>query len=123
MTTADTSIPRIALFITAPLILSETEQILRNKYSSLLLITEKAKLKEFDVPLIIVVDRMKDVLDIRAQHPVEGTRVLVIVQDGDSEVMSAAFEAGADDYITHPFTPEAFIEKTEKYLEAFRQTA
>jgi len=120
MTSNDAAIPRIALFISDPAILLETQEILQKHYSSLMVITEKAKLKEFPVPLIIVVDQIKDVFDIRKLHPVEGTRVLVILKENDGEAMSAAFEVEADDCLIHPFVEHAFIEKTEKYLAAFR---
>jgi|GEM_PF-1386419 len=121
MTPTDTSVPRIALFISDPALLRETEEILQKQYSSLMLITEKDKLKEFAVPLVIVVDRIKDVDDIRKLHPVEGTRVLVILHEKDSEQMSAAFKVGADDCISHPFAENALIEKTEKYLSWARK--
>jgi len=120
MTSTDSAIPRIALFISDPSILRETQEILQKQYSSLMIITEKAKMKDLPVPLVIVVDQIKDVFDIRKLHPVEGTRVLVILQENDGEAMSAAFEVGADDCVTHPFVEHALIEKTEKYLEAFR---
>lgn len=114
-------IPRIALFISNPELLSEAEQVLRKRYSSLLLISEKEKLKDFTLPLIIVADRIKDVPEIKELRPPEGTRILVILQEGDGEVTGVAFEAGADDFIPHPFSPDVFIEKTERYLQAFRK--
>lgn len=115
-----TAFPRVALFITDPAVLSELEAILREKYSSFMLVTDKAKLAEFAVPLIVLVDTIKDVADIRALGLVEGTQVLIVSQDGDSEIVGAAFDAGADDFVAYPFVPEAVLEKTEKYLAAFR---
>lgn len=110
----------MALFLTDPQVQAELEKILREKYSSLMLITDKAKLAEFAVPLVVLADTIKDVSEIRALHPVEGTQILIISQEGDSEIVGAAFDAGADDYIAYPFVAEAVITKTEKYLEAFR---
>lgn len=112
--------PRIALFISDPQILAELETILREKYSSLMLITEKAKLAEFTIPLVVLVDTIKAVSEIRALHPVEGTRILIISQEGDSEIAGAAFDAGADDFVAYPFGADAVVGKTEKYLETFR---
>lgn len=115
-----TAFPRVALFITDSLVLAELEKILREKYSSLMLITDKAKLTEFAVPLVILADTIKDVSEIRALHPVQGTRILIISQEGDSEIVGAAFDAGADDFIAYPFVAEAVIEKTEKSLDLLR---
>lgn len=119
----ETALPRIALFLSDPVLLHEIEEILRNQYSSLLLITEKEKIKEFRVPLIVVVDAVKAVSDILALGPAEGTRILVVLREEDGEEISAAFDVGAADCITHPFEKEKLVEKTEKYLEAFRQNA
>lgn len=112
--------PRIALFIADESILMELEQILRAKYSSLLVITDRQKLQEFTLPLLIVVDSIKDVALIHESHLVEGTQILVVTNSKDSENSSAAFEAGASDYLTYPFVAENVIKKTEKYLEPFR---
>lgn len=118
--TGSTAFPRMALFLSDPQVQAELEKILREKYSSLMLITDKAKLAEFAVPLVVLADTIKDVSEIRALHPVEGTQILIISQEGDSEIVGAAFDAGADDFIAYPFVAEAVITKTEKYLEAFR---
>lgn len=118
--TESTVFPRVALFVTDPQVLVDLEKILRGKYSSLMLITDKAKLAEFSIPLVVLVDTIKDVSEIRSLHPVEGTQILIISQDGDSEMVGAAFDAGADDFVAYPFVADAVIEKTEKYLEAFR---
>lgn len=112
--------PRVALFIGDANILAELEAILRSHYSSLLLVTEKEKLAEFSIPLIVIVDTIKDVAEIRELHPVEGTQILLACQEGDSEIVGAAFDAGADDFIPYPFDRDTVLEKTEKYLEAFR---
>ncbi len=119
--TADSAaFPRVALFVEDPQVLAELETILRAKYSSLMLITDKAKLVEFPVPLVVLVDTIKDVSEICALGPVKGTQVLIISREGDSEIVGAAFDAGADDFIAYPFVADGVIEKTEKYLEAFR---
>ena len=123
MKSAEAFIPRVALFISEPNILLEIEEILRIQYSSLLIVSEKHKLKEFPFPFIILVDRVKDVVDIRKLHPLKGTRILVILKEADGEVMGAAYDIGADDCITHPFGKDVVIEKIEKYLEEFRQAA
>jgi len=114
------AIPRVAIFLSDSAVLQELEGILRGQYSSLMLITEKAKLVEFSIPLIVLVDTIRDVAEIRALHPVEGTQVLLVIEEGDSEIEAAAFDAGADDFLAYPFEPAAVIGKIEKYLEAFR---
>jgi DNA-binding response OmpR family regulator len=114
------AIPRVALFLSKSEVQQELERILREKYSSLMLITDKAKLAEFSIPLVVLVDTIKDVAEIRALHPVEGTQVLVVLEEGDSEIEAAAFDAGADDHLVYPFSADAVVGKIEKYLEAFR---
>ncbi len=118
MITAENYIPRIALFLSNQNLLEKTERILRERYSSLLIISDKNKLQEFPMSLLILVDTVKDVFDIRTRHPVEGTLILLVLEEEDSEVMSAAIEAGADDFIHDSMSGGDLIEKIEKYLEA-----
>lgn len=113
-------LPRIALFIADPTISAEIEQILRAHYSSLLLISNMEKLEEFDLPLIVISDRMSDVAKIHDLKTMHSTRVLALVDAQDNEVISAAFDVGADDYISLPLDAVQLIEKTERYLEEFR---
>ena len=113
-------IPRIALFVSDETVLMELEKTLRSQYTSLLVITDREKLKEFAVPLLIVVDTINDVAVIKESRPVEGTQILIVINSKDSEMSSAAFDVGATDYLTYPFVPENVIKKREKYLEAFR---
>lgn len=113
--------PRLALYISEPVRLAEVEQLLSPHYDSLMLVGEKAKFGEFQIPLIILVDSVRDVPEIRGVHPVKGTRILVILGEGDSEEMGAAFDAGVDDYIPHPFDEKIVVGKIEKYLQAFRE--
>jgi DNA-binding response OmpR family regulator len=122
MKPVETYIPRIALFLSEPEILVEMERLLKAQYSSLLIITERDKLKQFPIPLIVVVDAVKSVSELRALHPVEGTRVLLVNRE-DSEEVAAAFDVGVDDFITYPFSPDDVLSKFEKYLEPFRQPA
>lgn len=117
------SIPRLALLIANGDILHELETILRTKYSSLLVITDREKLAEFNTPLIIITDTIHEVAQLKAAQPVEGSQVLIVTQEQDSESTAAAFEVGATDYLAHPFVSADVIEKTERYLEAFRSEA
>jgi PleD family two-component response regulator len=112
--------PRVAIFLSDSETMVELEKILRSHYSSLMIITDKAKLAEFAIPLIVLVDTIKDVAEIRALHPVEGTQVLIVLEEGDSEIEAAAFDAGADDHLAYPFESKAVVGKIEKYLESFR---
>lgn len=100
--------------------LHELETILRGKYTSLLVVTDRAKLVEFQTPLVIVTDTIHEVAMLKEAHPVEGTQILIITPEQDSESTSAAFEVGATDYLGYPFVSAAVIEKTERYIEAFR---
>lgn len=100
--------------------LHELETILRGKYSSLLVVTDRAKLVEFQTPLVIVTDTIHEVALLKETHPVEGTQILIITPEQDSESTAAAFEVGAADYIGYPFVAADVIEKTERYVEAFR---
>jgi PleD family two-component response regulator len=113
--------PRVAIFLSDTERMAELEAILRGHYSSLMIITEKAKLAEFAIPLIVLVDSIRNAAEIRAMRPVEGTQVLIVLEEGDSECEAAAFEVGADDYLAYPFDPAGVISKVEKYLEAFRE--
>ncbi len=121
MNSAETYFPRIALFLSEPAVHQEVERILRAKYSCVMIISDKNKLREFPMPLLILIDTVKDAFDIRALHPVGGTRILLILKEDDSEVMSAAIEAGVDDFINQPIVDGDLIEKIEKYLEAIDQ--
>ena len=114
-------IPRIALLVANEAYLSELERILRSHYSGLMLITAREKFREFVTPLLIITDTIDDVAGILNQHPVPGTQLLIVVRAEESEGTSAAFEAGAADFIEYPFVPADVIEKTEKYLESFRR--
>lgn len=115
--------PRIALFIAEENVLVELEKTLRARYSSLLVITEREKLGEFAIPLLIIVDTIANAAAIRESVPVAGTQILVVAKSEDSESSAAAFDAGATDYLGYPFSAEDVIAKTEKYLEPFRQAA
>ncbi len=115
--------PRIALFISNADILHELEIILREKYSSLLVVTDRAKLIEFQTPLLIVMDTIHEVALMKDAHPVEGTQVLIVTPERDSESTAAAFDVGASDYLGYPFVATDVIEKMERYIEAFRATA
>lgn len=114
------AIPRLALFIANENTLHELETILRGKYSSLLVVTERAKLAEFNTPLIIITDTIHEVAMLKDTHPADGSQVLIITQEQDSESTAAAFEVGASDYLAYPFVTTDVIEKTERYLEPFR---
>jgi PleD family two-component response regulator len=114
------AMPRVAIFLSDSDVLKELEEILRAQYSSLMLITDKAKLAEFSIPLIVLVDSIRDVAEIRSLHPAEGTQVLIVLEEVDSEIEAAAFDAGADDFLPYPFEAAVVIGKIEKYLEAFR---
>lgn len=122
MNSLDAFLPRLALLIADAEISAELEKLLRSKYSSLLLIANRKQLSDFPIPLVIMVDTVSDIAEIRKLHTAEGTRILVIGK-ADSEVLSAAVGLGADDYVTYPFTESELLEKTEKYLEAFRNVA
>lgn len=115
-----TFLPRIALFIRDGEILGQLEEILRDHYSSLLVVTEREKLREIDSPIIVITDSIEEVALLKDLPPIDGTEILVIARDDDEELLSAAFETGATDYLTYPFAPAEVVTKTEKYLMPFR---
>ncbi len=114
------SLPRLALWISDPGVQRELEEILKVEYSSLLLITEREKLEEFMLPLIVIVDTVRELAELRRLTLPEGTRVVIISGQTDSEAVAAAFEAGADDLLPYPFSRDAVVGVTEKYLEDLR---
>ncbi|GAT33907.1 hypothetical protein TSACC_22328 [Terrimicrobium sacchariphilum] len=115
-----TFLPRIALFVRDGEILGQIERILRDHYSSLLVISEREKLQEIDSPIIVITDSIQEVALIRDIPPVDGTEILVVARDDDNEMLSAAFDSGATDYLAYPFAEAEVITKTEKYLTPFR---
>lgn len=117
------SLPRLALFIAKEEILHELETILRGQYSSLMVVTNREKLAEFNTPLIIITDTIHEVAMLKESHHIEGSQILIITQEQDSESTAAAFEVGATDYLAYPFVSADVIEKTERYLGAFRTAA
>lgn len=119
-TAMTTAMPRVAILVEDAEMMPELEEILRSQYSSLLIVTDRAKLGEFDLPLIIVVESIRDAAEVRGLGLADGTRVLIISREGDSEMVAAAFDAGADDVLAYPFDREAVIGKIEKYLDAYR---
>ncbi len=124
MTTVSSSIeamPRVALFIEDLTISAELEKILRDYYSSLLLITEREKLVEFTFPCIIILDVVTEVYELKKMDLPEGSQILVITRVHDTELRGAVFEIGATDCLDYPFVAETVIAKVERYLEAFRR--
>lgn len=99
----------------------ELEDILRSHYSSLMIVSEREKLAEFGFPLLVILEGVHEVVETRSLHLPPGTQFLVLACEGDSESMSAAFEAGAADFLPHPFNVEEIIRKIESHLEAFRK--
>jgi PleD family two-component response regulator len=113
-------IPRIALFITDAAVNMEIERILRDFYSSLLLVTDLEKLAEFELPMIVIVDTIQEISRIRGLNPASGTKVLLIANALDGEITAAAFSAGADDCLAYPFAKDELIATLERYLESYR---
>lgn len=124
MKTAEAAIPRITLLFSDLNLLQEVERALHSHYSSLLIVSETEKLKEFQTPLLIIADNINTVSEIgRLQLP-KGTRVLILLEDKEGEEeIGAAFESGADTFIYRSFTIDDLLEKTEEYLAPFRKTS
>jgi len=114
--TLEKSIPRIALLLTDPRASMEIQEILRQEYSSLMLISEMEKLREFDLPLIVLVDNIQDAANIRSMKSSEEARIIIISDDADSELIGAAFDAGADEYVCYPFSSQEVLQKTKHIL-------
>jgi len=113
--------PRVALFFTDLAVMGEIQAILSEYYSSLLVITDREKLQEFPFPLIIVVDHIHEVAQIKAAHPITGTEIFLVARPEQSEMIGAAYDAGATECLAYPFDAEEVIAKTEKYLSQFRK--
>ncbi len=113
-------LPRIALFVSDGDVFGQLEGILREHYSSLLVITDREKLREIDTPIIVITDTVQEVALLRDMPPIDGTEILVVTRDDDEEMLAAAFETGATDFLAYPFAPAEVISKTEKYLQPFR---
>jgi DNA-binding response OmpR family regulator len=118
-----TAIPRVALLMSQAPLASELEEILKGTYSSLLVITDRSKLLEFDIGFLIIVDTIPELLGVQTLSLPPDTFILLTVPGSDSELEAVGFASGASDVISHPFDKEEILNKTEKYLEKFRQTA
>lgn len=116
------AIPRIALLIADSRTSSELEAVLRQHYSSLLLITEREKLAELQAPVVVIVDSLRELQAVRELPPVPGTRIVVIAKD-DPEILAHAFSLGAEAHLTYPFNAAEVLEVTEGCLEEFREEA
>lgn len=115
-----TAILRVALLMSNAQTLLELEEILKSHYSSLLILTERVKLLEFDIPFIVVVDSMQELSEVKRLPLPEASSVLLVAFPSDSEMISVAFELGATDFLSHPFEAREVVAKVEKYLQAFR---
>lgn len=113
------AIPRIALLIGDSKILAELEAVLRDQYSSFLLITERKKLLDFDTPFVVIADSLREVQLVLQLPPPKGTQILVITAK-DPESESAAYAVGAEGVIRYPFEANDVISITEKFLTPFR---
>lgn len=113
------AIPRIALLIDDSKILAELEAVLREQYSSLLLITEQKKLLDYDMPFVVIAGSLREVQLVLQLPPAKGTQILVITAK-DSEIESTAYAAGAEGLIRYPFEAKDVISITEKFLTPFR---
>ena len=81
-----------------------------------MVISELEKLHEFDLPLVVLVDNIKDAASVHGVKSDDRTRIVIISSDEDSEAIGAAFEVGVDDYLRHPFTPQDVLQKTKNIL-------
>lgn len=56
-------------------------------------------------------DGLEFVKSVRAQPDFAGVRLMMVTTETEIEQMSRALEAGADEYIMKPFTPDAIQDK------------
>ncbi len=115
------AMPRIALLIGDSKILAELEAVLRQQYTSLLLITERQKLLDFDMPFVVISDSIREVQLVLQLPPADGTQILVIALE-DPEIEAAAYAVGAEGLIRYPFECKEVIAITEKFLTPFRNS-
>jgi len=70
------------------------------------------------VPVLALLDWNMPVMDgyallreLRANDRYLGTKIMMVTTETELERMQAALEAGADEYLMKPFTPDALREK------------
>ena len=117
------AIPRVALLLANAQACAEIEEILKSRYSGLLVLTERAKLLDFDIPFIIIMDSMHELAELKKMSLPSGSVLILALSEADSEMISVAFDLGTTDVLGYPFDKDEVLEKTEHYLETFRPAA
>ncbi len=70
-----------------------------------------------DIGLVLVdwnmpeMDGLQFVQNVRSQASLAGVRLMMVTTETEIEQMARALEAGADEYIMKPFTPEVIQDK------------
>ena len=87
---------------------------------------EALRLAELHSPQLIILDVMMPVMDgietcerLRSNQQFEKTLILFLSARGEDFSQVAAFESGADDYITKPIKPRIFNAKVKAILRRF----
>jgi len=69
----------------------------------------------FDVALVDwnmpVMTGIELVAAVRADHKYDAMRIMMVTTETEQENVMRALEAGANEYLMKPFTPEALVEK------------
>ncbi|MFT5287431.1 MAG: two-component system chemotaxis response regulator CheY [Planctomycetota bacterium] len=69
-------------------------------------------LSDINMPEMNGIDFVKA---LRVNHDKESMPVVMITTEGGEAMVETAIEAGANDYVTKPFTPDSIREALEKY--------
>ena len=87
---------------------------------------EGLKLADQHLPHLIILDVMMPVMDgieacerLRMDKRFENTVILFLSARGEDYSQVAAFESGADDYVTKPIKPRIFNSKVKAMLRRF----
>ena len=91
---------------------------------------EAIKVAEKELPHLIIMDVMMPNLDgieacerLRKDERFADTIIMFLTARGEDYSYVAAFEAGADDYVTKPIKPKVLISKVKGLLRRFKEKA
>ena len=89
---------------------------------------EAIKISEKIVPHLIIMDVMMPNMDgieaceqLRKDNKFSDTIIMFLSDRGEDFSYVAAFEAGADDYVTKPIKPKVLVSKVKALLRRFKE--
>ena len=91
---------------------------------------EALRVAEKELPHLIILDVMMPNLDgietcerLRQDSRFNDTVIMVLTARGEDYSYVAAFEVGADDYVTKPIKPKVLVSKVKGLLRRFKETS